>query len=369
MSARPWWNLQTVLLLELDVGLVKFVDTVNHLLDKLDFGVTETVLVGNVVGGAGLTARFTAGTAGLQVQFLALGLQFVDTLLGPAGQVNVDRGAHAGTQVGGAGVDVAELFRVLEVLAGLGLDGVLDGLDTSGEALEDLLDVAAVLHGDDAELILLIDPDEEGLGVVVEDTTTLGPVALHTGHGQVAIAGHEQEMVVDELLTGGLVHTGQGVVLAGEIAGQLGEGVLHQVLNVDALLLGDAGGETESLDGATDADSGRVDGDFGVDVTDDLGRVHVGGVLEVIGETVVFADEGVENIGEVGVGILVTGVDTAMLVVEFDGASDGLGQSEAGRLGDDATELLPLFGGDVLGDQAVSRLDFGERSSHCFLLV
>ena len=39
-----------MLLLELDVLLVEGVDTVDHGLDKLDLGVAETVLVGDVVG-------------------------------------------------------------------------------------------------------------------------------------------------------------------------------------------------------------------------------------------------------------------------------------------------------------------------------
>jgi hypothetical protein len=39
-------------------------------------------------------------------------------------------------------VDVAELGAEEEVLAGLGLDGVTDGLDTASETLEDGLGVA-----------------------------------------------------------------------------------------------------------------------------------------------------------------------------------------------------------------------------------
>ena len=42
--------LEAVLLLELEVLLVEGVDAVNHGLDKLDLGVAETVLVGDVIG-------------------------------------------------------------------------------------------------------------------------------------------------------------------------------------------------------------------------------------------------------------------------------------------------------------------------------
>ncbi len=42
--------LDSVLLLELQVLLVEGVDTVNHLLDQLDLGVAQAVLVGDVIG-------------------------------------------------------------------------------------------------------------------------------------------------------------------------------------------------------------------------------------------------------------------------------------------------------------------------------
>ena len=43
-------DLHAVLLLELEVLLVQGVDAVNHALHKLDLGVAQTVLVGDVVG-------------------------------------------------------------------------------------------------------------------------------------------------------------------------------------------------------------------------------------------------------------------------------------------------------------------------------
>ena len=123
-------NLHAVLLLQLEVLLPEGVDTIDHGLDELNLGVAETVLVGNVVGVAGLAAGLAAGATGLESELLAPGLQLVDAVLGPAGKVDVDGGPHAGAKVGGAGVDVAELGGQQEVLAGLGLDGVADGLDT-----------------------------------------------------------------------------------------------------------------------------------------------------------------------------------------------------------------------------------------------
>ena len=62
----------------------------------------------------------------------------------------------------------------------------------------------------------------------------------------------------------------------------------------------------------------------GVNVTDDLVGVHVRGVGEVWLEPVVLEDDGLEDILEVLVGVGIAGVDAAVLVVEVDGARDGL---------------------------------------------
>jgi len=362
-------NLHAVLLLEFQVLLVQSVDTVNHGLDKLDLGVSQSVLVGDVISVSGLATRFTTGATGLDSEFLAPLLQSWETLLGPSGEVNVDRGPHASTQVGGAGVDVAELLRQLEVLARLSLNTVLDSLDATGQPLEDTLDVTTLLHGDDTSLILLIDPDQEGLSLVVEDATALGPVTLHTSNLQVGVTRHEEEVVIDKLLADLLVHASEWVVGTSQVTLEPLQGSGDQLLNTNTLLLGDSGGQTESLDGAADTDPDGVDGDLRVDVAVDLGGVHVGNVLEVSWEAVVLADERVEDISEVDVGVLVTGIDTAVLVVELNSAGNGLGKGEARGLGDNATELVPLLLGHVLGNQAVGGLDVGEFTGHFCVFV
>jgi len=357
--------LHSVLLLQFKILLPEGIDTINHGLDELNLGVAQAMFVGNVIGVTGLATRLAAGTTGLQAESLAPSLQSVNAIFGPAGQVHVDGGTHASAQVGGAGVNVAELGAEQELLAALSLDGVTDSSNAPGETLKDTLDITALLHGDDTELILLVDPDKEGLVLVVEDATALGPVALHASDLQVGVTRHEKEMVIDELLAGGLVHAGQGVVAASQIAGQLGEGVLHEGLNIDTLLLGDSGGKTKALDAAADADPGRVDGNIGLDVAGDFAGVHVGGVLEVSSKAMVLADEGVEDFSKVDVGVLVTSIDAAMLVVELNGASNGLGQGELGSLGHDASQLVPLLLGDVLSHQRVLGFDVREGRGHC----
>ncbi len=88
----------------------------------------------------------------------------------------------------------------------------------------------------------------------MEDSTTLGPVSLHTSGDQVLVTGHEEEMIIDELLADFLIHAFKGVVGSSEVSGQLLEGFLHQILDLNALFLGDARGQTESGDAAANAD-------------------------------------------------------------------------------------------------------------------
>merc|ERR1712012_187491 len=350
------------ILLELFVLIPELVHTINHLLDQLDLRVSEPVLVGDVVGVSGLATRFTTGATGLQVKLLATSLELVDAVLGPAGQVNVDGGPHASAQVGGAGVDVTVLLIQTEVLARLSLDRVLDSLDTLGQSAEHFPDISTLLHRDNTELVLLVDPDKEGLLGVVEDTTTLGPVALHASNSKVPVARDEEEVVVNELLTDLLIHSGQRVVVTGKVRGEVLDGVDHQLLDSNTLLLGDTGGKTEAIDGTANTDPARVNGSIRDNIALDLAGIHVGSVLGRGADSMVFADEGVEDGGKVLVGVPVTGVDAAVLVVELNSASDGLDEGEAGGLGLDSLELLPLVLGDVLGNEGVLGLDGGERS-------
>ena len=108
-------------------------------------------------------------------------LELLHTVLGPPWEVDMDRGSHTSAEVSGAGVNVAVLLIQTEVLPGLVLNRVANGLDASGKSFKDALDISALLHGDDSELILLIDPDEESLGVVVEDASALWPLTSLSG--------------------------------------------------------------------------------------------------------------------------------------------------------------------------------------------
>jgi len=357
-------HLHAVLLLPLKILGPQGVDGVNHDLDQLDLGVSKTVLVGNVISAASLATGLSTGSTGLDIELFTTSLELVNGLLGPSGKINVDRGTHTSSKIGWAGVDESVLFRQSEVLATLSLDRVSNSLDSTGKTREHSLDISSLLHGDDSHLILLIDPEEEGLGSIVEDATALGPVTLHTSNSQVAVSGDEEEVVIHKLLPDGLVHASEGVVGASEVASQVLQGGREGLLEVNSLLLGDSGRQTESINIATNTDTGGVDRDISANVTLDLLSVHVGGVLGISGDAVVLLDDSIEDLSKVLVGVPVSSVDAAVLVVELNGASAGLGDGEAAGLGLDVLDLVPSLLGHVLGDQGVGGLDDGELSRH-----
>ena len=70
--------LHAVLLLELQILLPQGVDGVNHDLDQLDLGVSQSVLVGDVISVTSLAARFSTGSTGLQVELFTPGFEFVN---------------------------------------------------------------------------------------------------------------------------------------------------------------------------------------------------------------------------------------------------------------------------------------------------
>ena len=158
-------------------------------------------------------------------------------------------------------------------------------------------------------------------------------------------------MVVDQLLADLLVHASQRVVGSGKAAFQLRKGVLHKFFHCDPLLLGDAGGQTKTIDGTANPDTCGMDRDIIIDIALDLLDIHVRGVLGIRLDSMVVLDHSIEDLSKVLVGVPVSGVDAAVLVVELDSAGDGFGDGEAAGLGLDVLDLVPPLLGHVLGYQ------------------
>ena len=107
----------------------------------------------------------------------------------------------------------------------------------------------------------------------------------------------------------------------------------------------------------------RVDRSSGINVASDLVSVHVRGVGKALGETMVLLNDGIENISEEFIGILISSIDTTVLVIELNSTSNGLSKSESRGLGLESSKLGPFFRGDVLSYQTVSGFNVREWRS------
>ena len=77
---------------------------------------------------------------------------------------------------------------------------------SSAKSIENCLQISSILHGNYSQLVLLVNPNEEGLFFVVEDTSSVGPVSVKANSLQVTISLLKEEMVVDKLFSLRLSH-------------------------------------------------------------------------------------------------------------------------------------------------------------------
>ena len=131
-------------------------------------------------------------------------------------------------------------------------------------------------------------------------------------------------MVIYQLLAISFLHSQKGKVLASQVVGQLIKSTLHEILNFQPLLLGDSRRQSKAIDAASNTDTSGLDRSIRVDVAIDLGGIHVRSMLEVISQSMVFSDDGIEDIGKVDIRIGITSIDTTMLVIKLNSASNGL---------------------------------------------
>ena len=133
-------------------------NTVDEHVDEINFGVSESVSVGDIELTTFSGGVDTGSTSGLESESVA------DVLEVGSGRELGDE-AHAsstetGSTVGGAGEDETEMIGVHEVGTGSGED-ILDSGGGVTESLEDGVNVITFFHGDDSGVILLVDPDKE----------------------------------------------------------------------------------------------------------------------------------------------------------------------------------------------------------------
>ena len=80
------------------------------------------------------------------------------------------------SQIGRASQDITEMVIVHKIFSHA-LKDISNDAGGFCEAIEDSMYVVSFLHRDNSRVVLFVDPNKEVAGFVVEDTTSVGPVA------------------------------------------------------------------------------------------------------------------------------------------------------------------------------------------------
>merc|ERR1712127_135042 len=190
-------------------------------------------------GGVFATSASHGETHGL-ADLDGLGLSAVSAQVG---QLDVDGSAHTSAHVRWAGGDHTVVGRHGTATVNL----ALRELDSSLEAVKDIVEHGAGLHAHDAEVILLTEPDDETHVLRVVASAAVGPVLGNTSSDEVLVNRHvlEHDVLFDEgvvlsLFDEVLVAGGDRDVLATVVlvSDQHIEHLLHVLLHVDAFGFG-----------------------------------------------------------------------------------------------------------------------------------
>ena len=227
-------------------------DTIVHVLDKVDFISTKSSEVGDIEDTIIGLGMLSMDTSDLYVVLVSDGLH--EALVShELWKVNMDGGSETSSHVGWAGGDVTEVIIVGE------FSFLFDLTGGGGKSLEDLEDVGSLLHGDDSELILLINPHEEGLGIVMEDTSVFGPLSLKSSGLEIFVSTLEKEMIGDKLFLLGIGHGLEGEIFSLKITGEFVKSGNDELLDVSSLLGGNASSEWVGSEVSGNSDSSGVD--------------------------------------------------------------------------------------------------------------
>jgi hypothetical protein len=293
-------------------------------LDELNLVSSESSQVGDIEDAIVSLGVLTVDTSDLDVIFVGNGLM-ESFVLHQLWKVDVDGGSETGSKVSWAVGDVTEMLVVGEFSFGLNLVGGIS------ESLENLLDVGTLLHGNNSELILLVDPDKESLGVVVEDTSSLWPVSLETAGFKIFITTLEKEMISDELVLLSWGHLWERVIFTLKISVEFSKSGGNKGFDLESLLSGNGGSEWVGSEVSSNSNSSGVD--HFVLVSGEwwavkLVVVHGGDVLIVLSMSVILSDNLVEKWGEGIVRVVGSSVDTNTRVGPFSSGEDSLFERE-----------------------------------------
>ena len=149
----------------------KSFDSIDHVLNEFLLRSSESSSVRDIEDSVVGLGVFSVDSSDLDVVLLG-DLVELTLVVHQLWKLDVDGSSEGGSEVGWARSDVTEMVVMGKLADSLNCGG------GSAESVEDFLNSSSLLHGNNSKLIFFVDPDEEGLGFVVEDTSTGWPVSV-----------------------------------------------------------------------------------------------------------------------------------------------------------------------------------------------
>ena len=112
-------------------------------------------------------------------------------------------------------------------------------LTGSAKSVENGLDVSTLLHRYDSQLIFFIYPNKESLVLIVEYTSSVGPVSVQANSLQESVALFKEEMISYELLSLIFCEIVERVISTLEVPFHVSESFADLLFNFLSLVIGD----------------------------------------------------------------------------------------------------------------------------------
>jgi len=255
------------------------VDTFDQHVNESDFRESESISVRDIKESAFSGTVNSTGSSFLESKFLQnISERFVFRYIR---DFDVDTASNSGTKIGWASENVSEVFVPHELVASF-FDSVLEFVQTVAPSCESLFHVAVLLHGDDSNVVFLVDPDQKVFGSVVPDTSSRWPVSGHTGGDQKR--GNwfvEEKVVFDKSVLLFISHITKWVVFTGKFTTKTGQSIDNDLFDFASFGSAAPWWQAESSEGSTGSNSGRENVVHVKVFSDDFGWVQASNVFVV----------------------------------------------------------------------------------------
>jgi len=239
----------------------------------------------------------------------------------------------------------------------------LDVSCSSAKSIEYLQDSSSFLHRDNSELILFINPDQEGLIIVMEDTSSRWPVSVQVTGFQESISFLEKEMIGNKLVLIFCRHTLKWIELTLKVSFKCLTGLDNFVHDLESLFLWNTRSKRVSGKVSPNSNSGRSDhrgilfAEFSIH---NSFRRHVWFMLVWFFVAVIIHDDLVKELIELCVGLVGSSINSNTWV-KIGNSRENAGLESNLFIAGHIFVLLP----NLLG-QALGKLRFSSWREKCF---